>query len=225
MRKLIIILIVFVIFFITNLILFNFSDDYKFFVKKVKDPEKVVYVEKDDKSLIDEITKDQKEIKTWTKTIINTWSINDLDKKDTKNISNSWQILLWEQYQKILDYFSDYNLWKLEILTDERLFDVTDEYPDEYYEYYSKDLTLYLFTTKSYNDVLDIFNVISTTDSSIFSVNESNSLWDKSFFINLKWWTEKDPQVRIVVWTNGLVFWLKFDKDQYNKVKQVLSKK
>lgn len=225
MRKLIIILIVFVVFFITNLVLFNFSDDYKFFIKKVKDPEKVVYVEKDDKILVDEITKDKREIKTWTKTIINTWSINDLNKKDTKNISNSWQILLWEQYQKILDYFSDYNLWKLEILTDERLFDVTDEYPDEYYEYYSKNLTLYLFTTKSYNDILDIFKVISSTDSSIFSINESNSFWDKSFFINLKWWTEKDPQVRMVVWTNGLVFWLKFDKDQYNKVKQTLSKK
>ena len=225
MRKLIIILIVFVIFFIINLILFNFSDDYKFFVKKVKDPEKVVYVEKDDKSLIDEITKDQKEIKTWTKVTINTLSVNNLDKKDIKNISNSWQILLWEQYQKILDYFSDYNLWKLEILTDERLFDVTDEYPDEYYEYYSKNLTLYLFTTKSYNEILDIFEVISTTDSSIFSINESNNFWDKSFFINLKWWTEKNPQIRMIVWTNGLVFWLKFDKDQYSKVKQALTKK
>jgi len=95
MRKLIIILIVFVIFFITNLVLFNFSDDYKFFIKKVKDPEKVVYVEKDDKILIDEITKDQNEIKTWTRTINNTWSSNYLDKKDIKNISNSWQILLW----------------------------------------------------------------------------------------------------------------------------------
>jgi len=55
---------VFVVFFITNLVLFNFSDDYKFFIKKVKDPEKVVYVEKDDKILVDEITKDKREIKT-----------------------------------------------------------------------------------------------------------------------------------------------------------------
>ena len=111
MRKLIIILIVFVIFFIINLILFSFSDDYKFFIKKVKDPEKVVYVEKDDKALIDEIIQDKKELKTWTKVISSTWNTNYSAIKDKKNISNSWQILLWEQYQKILDYFSDYNLW------------------------------------------------------------------------------------------------------------------
>jgi hypothetical protein len=116
-----------------------------------------------------------------------------------------------------LDKFSYYNLWKLELPWS--LFDLTQEYPDEYYEYYSKDLTLYFFVTKSYSEVLDVFQVL--TYDLPFTINKTNNFLDNSFFINLKWW-EKEWYIRIVTSTNGLVFWLKFKKDQYNRVKEIL---
>jgi len=50
---------------------------------------------------------------------------------------------------------------------------LTDEYPDNYFEYYSKDLTLYLFPTKNYNDIKGIFNVLSYDLP--FSINEINN--------------------------------------------------
>jgi hypothetical protein len=53
------------------------------------------------------------------------------------------------------------------------LFDLTNEYPDEYLEYYSKDLTLYFFTTKRYTDLKDIFNVLS--EELPFDINEINN--------------------------------------------------
>jgi hypothetical protein len=53
------------------------------------------------------------------------------------------------------------------------LFDLTDEYPDNYFEYYSKDLTLYIFPTKTYTDLYDIFSVLS--NELPFSLKEVNN--------------------------------------------------
>jgi|TARA_Y100001960_G_scaffold324040_1_gene403572 hypothetical protein len=55
--------------------------------------------------------------------------------------------------------FSQYDLKKIEL--NSNLFDLTNEYPDDYFEYYSKDLTLYFFPTKRYNEVYDIFHVLT----------------------------------------------------------------
>jgi hypothetical protein len=59
----------------------------------------------------------------------------------------------------IINIFSEYDLKKLEV--NSNLFDITDEYPDSYFEYYSTDLTLYLFPTKTYQDIYDIFFVLT----------------------------------------------------------------
>jgi hypothetical protein len=53
------------------------------------------------------------------------------------------------------------------------LFDITDEYPDNYFEYYSKDLTLYLFPTKTYKEVYDIFSILK--DELPYNINEINN--------------------------------------------------
>jgi hypothetical protein len=38
-----------------------------------------------------------------------------------------------------------------------RLFEITDEYPDYYYEYYSPLVTLYFFPSRSYEEIFDMF--------------------------------------------------------------------
>jgi hypothetical protein len=53
------------------------------------------------------------------------------------------------------------------------IFDITDEYPDNYFEYYSKDLVLYIFPTKTYSEIHDIFSVLD--DELPFILNETNS--------------------------------------------------
>ncbi|MDP2396498.1 MAG: hypothetical protein Q8S84_07630 [bacterium] len=70
-----------------------------------------------------------------------------------------------------MELFSSYSINKLHV--NSYLFDITDEYPDNYYEYYSKDLTLYLFPTKTYKEVFDIFSVLSTELP--FKINEVNN--------------------------------------------------
>jgi hypothetical protein len=64
-----------------------------------------------------------------------------------------------------------YGLKEIEI--NSTLFELIDEYPDHYIEYYSKELTIYFFTTKTYKQVYEIFNYLQ--DSLPFSINEVNN--------------------------------------------------
>jgi len=81
-----------------------------------------------------------------------------------------------------LNLFNEYKLKKL--LVHPSLFDMTTEYPDEYFEYYSENLTLYIFSTKNYKEVVNIFEAFATELP--FLLNKTNSIGTNSFFINVK---------------------------------------
>jgi len=125
---------------------------------------------------------------------------------------------LWKNYLKVLDIFSDYSFQELELNTN--LFDITDEYPDNYIEYYSRDLTLYFFPTKNYTEIYDIFSVLEFELP--FKLNQTNSFWDDSFFINLNQ-DISDNFVRTIVSYNWVVFWLKIKKNEYNIIRDKLN--
>jgi len=226
MRKIIWTVIFLIIIFIVNLIFYYLSPDYKFFLKKIKNTDNVVYLEEkvinDDK--IDELelinNKEEKKILSWAEVV-------ELSKKNEKIFElkdNDWkvtlkeEVVLWNNYQKIIKLFSLYDLNKLEM--NSNLFDLTDEYPDNYFEYYSKDLVLYFFPTKTYNELVDIFSVLD--DELPFTLNKLNNFWDSSFYINLDE-NIKDRFVRLVISNNWVVFWLKIKKTEYNLVRDKLN--
>ena len=147
-------------------------------------------------------------------------NLNNHNDLKTTNNEIKKEIILWSNYRKVLNLFkSKYDLKEIEI--NSTLFELTDEYPDHYIEFYSKELTIYFFTTKTYNQVYEIFNYLQ--DSLPFSVNEINNFWEKSFYINLREDME-DNYIRIVISKNGVDFWLKIKNDEYNKVKELLLK-
>jgi hypothetical protein len=76
-----------------------------------------------------------------------------IKEKDNDNIKMS----LYSS--EILKKFYKYNLVELKLHSN--LMDVTNEYPDEYFEYYNSNFTLLFFPTKSYNDVKEIFEIES----------------------------------------------------------------
>ena len=215
MRKIIIFIIFLISTFIINLIFYFISDDYRFFLKKIKNTDNIIYLDekKYDDVIEDKILNNAK--------LVNTNKSNDKIfelKKNTWIVTLKEEVILWKNYRLILNLFSIYKLNKLEV--NSNLFDLTDEYPDNYFEYYSKDLTLYLFPTKTYNDLLDIFNVLN--NELPISINELNNFWDNSFYINL----DKDIQdrfVRLVISNKGVVFWLKIKKTEYDLVKEKLN--
>lgn len=215
MRKIIIFIIFLISIFIVNLIFYFISDDYKFFLKKIKNPDDIVYI--DDKVFDD--TLDNEILNNAEVVVTNKGNEKIFElKEDTWITTLKEEIVLWKNYRDILSLFSIYKLNKLEV--NSNLFDITDEYPDNYFEYYSKDLTLYFFPTKSYNDLLDIFNVLSKELP--FSLSEINNFWDNSFYINLDKNIE-DRFVRVIISNNGIVFWMKIKKTEYSLIKEKLN--
>lgn len=140
---------------------------------------------------------------------LSTVAFEDLDEKNK-------DVVLWSSWQKIYDIFSWFSLTELK--THSSLMDVTSEYPDKYFEYYDLDLTLYIFPTKWYSEVKEIFDLVQEDD--VYTVNEVDNFGDESFYINLVW--IDDWYVRVIVSSNGVVFWLKILKNQYNNVKGIL---
>ncbi len=139
------------------------------------------------------------------------------EKEEKQKKEELREVKLWRIYEDILNKFSSYKLEILEINTS--LFDVTTEYPDEYFEYYSRNLTIYFFPTKKYEDVLDVFKVLS--EELPFSINEVNNFWTESFYINLNP-NISDEVVRIVINYNNIVFWIKTKKSEYENIKKIL---
>lgn len=217
-----ILFIIFLIFsFFINVVFYYISDDYRQFLKEIKTDSSISNI---DDSLISS-SENNVPIKSNDFNIDDSFEIvkpsneNDVifNKIDDK-VQIKSSINLWRNYIEILDIFSNYDFQELELNTN--LFDITDEYPDNYIEYYSRDLTLYFFPTKWYKEVYDIFSVLEFELP--FKINETNNFWEKSFFINLNQ-DISDSFVRVVISHKWVVFWLKIKKNEYNLIKEKLN--
>lgn len=198
----------FIFLFSINIIFYYVSDDYKFFLKKIKNPDEIIHehtAEINDEYKVD--FSDDENFITKVKTPIKYL----LDDENTN-------VVLWKKYKDIINLFSEYEL--KEIAISNLLFDITNEYPDEYYEFYSKDFRIYFFPTKNYNSVLDIFNVLELELP--IEINEANNFWNKSFYINLEDDID-DNSVRIIIENDWIVFWIQVSKKNYNKIKTLLN--
>ena len=225
-----ILFIIFLIFsFLINVVFYYISEDYRNFLKDFKN-DKYSYNSKEslDNNFYDSEWNDESSNNTNNDNILlednlevvktnneNNIIFNKLDNNKTQIKNN---INLWKNYTDILDLFSDYDLQELELNTN--LFDITDEYPDNYLEYYSKEFTLYFFPTKNYNEVYDIFSVFLFELP--FKINKSNNFWEESFFINLNQ-DINDNFVRVVIANKWIVFWLKIKKSEYINIKEKLN--
>ncbi len=214
--------------FILNISFYFFSSSYREFLKNIKE-DKIEKTEQATKKL-----ESKSEIITnWEKIsyVNNEKKENNNEQKKLKQKDKNLNLdELKVEYKPIiekiketnieksfLNKFKEYRLKKLELHP--RLFDLTTEYPDEYIEYYSEYLTIYFFWNKPYEDLKDIFQVL--TYELPFSINEVNNFWNKSFYINLD--NEfQDNQIRIVLSYKNRTFWLKMSKEVYPLIKEKL---
>lgn len=93
----------------------------------------------------------------------------------------------------VSEFQKEFDLQKLEIHSN--LMGITTEYPDPYYEWYSAEVSLFVFSTKSYTEVLDIFEVLS--DELPFSLKSVDNLADANTYINLDS-SQDDGYVRMI---------------------------
>lgn len=215
MRRLIVFLVFLVFLFLVNVTFYFLSEDYEFFLKKIKNDDEIVYM---DDIVIDDTIRNQ--LNDSNIAVVEYESVNEKiedEKETTTFISQEPEKILWKNYQKLLDLFAKFSLKPIELTNN--LFDLTQEYPDEYYEYYSKDLTLYFFDTKTYNEVFDIFEVLAYDLP--FATNKVDNFWNSSFYINLND-DIKDNYIRLVINYKWVVFGLKIKKSEYNTIKESL---
>lgn len=205
------------IIFILNITFYYLSTDYKNFLQNLK------YSNFNDDFTNDKVVNNENNnLEKKSNLNDNNFNINnnalELLNVEAKENEIIWKTKLWKNYLNILDKFEkSYNLNKIEINT--KLFEITDEYPDYYYEYYSNDLTLYFFTTKTYLEIYDIFNYLQKELP--FNINQVNNFWEKSFYINLN--NEiNDNYIRLVITENWITYWLKIKKSQYDNIKNIL---
>jgi len=137
---------------------------------------------------------------------------------DSKKEELEWEVVEMSSVER--DVLNAFDQFELKLLSKHAsLFDITTEYPDEYFEYYSRNLVMYFFSTKTYSEVYDIFDILS--DELPYDINEVNNFGQSSFYINLKE-VYTDEFVRLVVQYENKAFWLKIHKDSYNEVKKIL---
>ena len=206
------------IIFILNIIFYYISDDYKSFLEDIKYSWTNNNVENNIDLNNDNLIKDEKIQENTGLVNSNNEKIEQIKISDIDIVQKT---VLWKNYINILNKFEKiFDLDKIEVNT--KLFEITDEYPDYYYEYYSSDLTIYFFTTKQYSEIYDIFNYLQ--NDLPFTINEVNNFWEKSFYINLNK-EINDNYIRFVITQNWISFWLKIKSTQYETVKDILTNK
>lgn len=248
MKNILYIIFFLIISFLLNISLYYVSSDYRNFLKEIKGiDEETKYVQENDNldleddsetnkvdynvNIDDVISKDSSKTNTdnnWNiQSKINTVSsgaiekINEDDDIETvkvEYISVYDELKITKIEEEILKKFSEYDLTQIELHP--RLFDLTSEYPDNYFEYYSEYLTLYFFWNKPYDEIKDVFQVL--TYELPFSINEVDNFADKSFYINLDEQFQ-DWVVRLVLLYKNRTFWFKIKKELYDHVKEKLS--
>lgn len=228
-RKILYILSLFLVLFVWNIGLYQYNEDYRFLLKKFKYKEDAQVIE--DAQINDDYT-------LWEIDVGNTiksstggnqvlTQLDETAKEDyksftgadlvKKNPQNEEQLELSTEGKKLLELIGEGKITRVE--NHASLFDMTTEYPDNYLEYSSEDLTMYFFPTKSYDQIIDIFYAIS--QGLPFSLNKNDAFGEKSFYINISK-DFQDEYVRLVVLYKKEVFWLKIKKDYYNDVKKSL---
>ena len=207
MRKWVIILFSLLVLFGLNLIMYWFNEDYRFFVKKLK------YSGEGTQITDEQITSDSYD------TLPEVISVDPEPQEVEIDISEQKELELWDAEKRILSKFFSYDLER--VLVKQSLFDLTSEYPDDYFEYLGLDwdMILYLFSGREYESIKEIFEVISYDMP--YTLNEVNNFWEASFFINVDE-EFNDDFVRFIIKSTNGVFWLKIKKDLYNDTKEIL---
>lgn len=217
-----------------NIVLFELNDDYKFFIKKLKNNGEVVYVEKDKITdqyweLYDELTKQLDEIDDEYVDENNWEDIDEISYSDVTFVTNdvivdetdkiTWQdnftARLTPEEENIYAKFQDYDLYKVNFKW--RLFNLLDEHTLNYEEYAGEKFNLYFFRWDSYEKIINYIEGSSTIW--LYEIKEVNNFWNKSFYINS---FAEDYLVRIVIEYKWNIFGLSIDKSLYNEIKNIL---
>ena len=216
-----------------NIIMYFLNEDYRFFIEKIKHQDEII---NNNNFFIDDsvLLKNEKEVLniSWE---YDTWEnddyiddyideyIDSLEFLESTVLSrdvdiDEVEIIPSEESLEIVSHLKNFNL--INTQPEIYLFWITNEYPDPFLQWFWNDVTLYFFSTKTYKNLYDIFDILSFYLP--ISLNEINNFWSRSFFINMSedW---EDDFVRVVFEYKNQTFWLKIKNIYYNQIRDKIA--
>lgn len=216
MKKVVYALAIVVVTFLTNIGLFYYSDNYSFFLKKMKYWDNVISL--DAKNITDIPQNNSGSCNCQN---ISSGASLTTPSRSPAASNGSWALNLEQQLKELFSLFDKKTLVLQTYDEYYKIFDITDEYPKEYYTYRNENLELYLFPSGNFTDMYNLFDLLSTYPNVgvKFTLNKSNVFGKMSFYINPK---VDDGNVRLVIDNWKILFWLKVKKSYYSQVKKIL---
>lgn len=223
MRGVILILSLLASLLLLNIVAYSLSEDYRFFVKKIKYQQEVV----ENPQIIDDSEQyiltppgniDENIVVQSEKVDEDIFFLDVLRNSEKVTEENDFPEMFRAE-EEVLERFEKWFIIREIKGEKDFLFGLTDEYPDEYREYANAHFSLYMFPTKSYTEIKNIFEILRYDFP--YSLNEINNFGSASFYINMDELYE-DNYIRIVFEYENLAFWLKIKKDSYNEAKSIL---
>lgn len=220
MKKVVYSILILILTFLLNIWLYYYSENYSFFLKKLKYWDTMINNES--QNITDDYVANNSNCNCDNVQPIcsNSWG---LVKENTNIVSNSWTSTSSWQIDEFFTHF-DKNTLKIKQYDEYyKIFNITDEYPTEYITYDNENFEVYLFLNWKFDDLYNMFELLSTDKTIInkFSLNKVNSFGKKSFFINT---INDDGRVKLVVDNWKILFWLYIKKSYYNNIKTILEK-
>lgn len=178
---------------VANMGAYVMSEDYRFFVKKLKYADRELVYEED--VIIDDIPRleivetidESGEVSVEIQELDEDLFFLDIFSQDdasSDSLSEDGLPELLRDERFVLELFEEkFILTEQEFDEDKLLYDIIDEYPDAYREYSNAHLSLYVFSSKSYQEVKNILELVSYETS--FDINSVNNFAQSSLYINL----------------------------------------
>lgn len=224
MKKIIYPLIALVSLFLLNILLYLYSDNYSFFFKKLKYWYWLIQNESQDITDNYSFKQNSNECTCESVKYLNCQN-NNLLKNNSNYISwetNTEKNFSWSLTELFLHF--DKNILS-ERKYDEyyQIFGITDEYPTEYKTFSNDNFELYLFSSWKFEEIYNLFDILSKDKNIInkFTLNQTNTFWKQSFFINSH---VDDWNVKIVINNWKILIWLSIKKWYYNNIRPILEK-
>lgn len=222
MKKIVYSILILITAFLLNIWLYFYSENYSFFLKKMKYWDSMINKESlnitDDYSLPNKEACNCDNIKPVSCEKTNTWKIiSENVINNVWTLSSSWEI------NEFFTYF-DKNTLKIKWYDQYyQIFGITDEYPTEYITYNNENFEAYLFLSWKFDDIYNMFELLMTDKTIVnkFTLNKTNTFGKKSFFINT---LKDDWKVKLVAYNWKILFWLNIKKSYYNNIKTILEK-
>ncbi|MDD5770133.1 MAG: hypothetical protein PHE25_04130 [Candidatus Gracilibacteria bacterium] len=218
MKKIVYSILILAIAFLLNIGLYFYSENYNFFLKKLKYGNSII--DKQSENITDNYSFENNKQDCNCESVcqnINSGKILNIPEIITNTLDNTGQI------NELFKIFDKNKLFEKKYDEYYKIFGITDEYPTDYLTYNNENYELYLFLSGKFEDLYNLFEVLAKDGklANKFTLNKVKLFGKNTFFINA---LEGNGNVRVIIDSGKILVGLNIKKSYYNNIKTILEK-